>query len=87
MSIKDALEKCPIKNEFFTSKQQKYKEKRFNNSLLNDLDDYLEELRPKKFNFVTDGIEAMNDISKLGLSDRQLKKYNRVSWADNNAET
>jgi len=28
---------------------------------------------------VTDGIEAMNDIKKLGLSDRQLKKYNRVS--------
>lgn len=57
-------------------------EKRFNNSLLNDLDDYLKELRPKKYDFVTEGIEAMNDISKLGLSDRQLKKFNRVSWIE-----
>lgn len=79
ISITDALNKCPIKNEFFIAKKSTQKERRFNNSLLNDLDNYLEELRPKKFDFVTDGIEAMNDISKLGFSDRQLKKFNRVS--------
>lgn len=80
--IKDALEKCPFKVECFkkdTSTDGSNTEKKFNDQLLNAFDDYLGELRPKKYSFVTDGIEAKKDISYLGMSDNQLRKTNRVS--------
>lgn len=80
--IKDALDKCPIKAEYFkksTKKAESSKKSKFNDKLLNALDDYLEELRPKKYSFVTDGIEDKKDITRLGMSDNQLKKLNRVS--------
>ena len=45
---------------------------------MNALDDYLSELKPKQYSFVTDGIETKKDITRLGMSDNQLKKLNRV---------
>lgn len=80
--IKDALESCPIKVEYFKKPAIPDKiatEKVFNDKLLNDLDDYLSEIRPKTYSFVTDGIETKTDIAHLGMSDNQLKKMNRVS--------
>lgn len=78
--IKDALERCPIKLEHFKSPASSDggTARTFNDKLLNGLDDYLEELRPKKYSFVTDGIETKTDITKLGMTDNQLKKHNRV---------
>lgn len=51
----------------------------FKDKLLSSLDEHLGELRQKSHNFVTDDIETKKDISHLGLSDKQLKKVNRVS--------
>lgn len=78
--IKDALERCPIKVfKKVSSTDGSKNEWKFNDKLLNALDDYLGELRPKKYSFVTDGIETKKDISHLGMSNNQLKKMNRVS--------
>lgn len=79
--IKDALEQCPIKTEYFktTSENVKHqKDGKFKDTLLKSLDCHLNELRIKKYSFVTDGIETKNDITELGMSDNQLKKRNRV---------
>lgn len=76
------MEKCPIKVEYFkkqSTQNESATEEKYNDKLLNALDDYLSELRPKKYSFVTDGIETKKDITKLGMSDNQLKKANRVS--------
>ena len=54
-------------------------EKKFNDKLLNAFDNYLSELKPKKYSFITDGIEEKKDISQIGMTDNQLKKVNRVS--------
>ena len=80
--IEDALAKCPFQATFFKSKQQNenVKSGKFKDKLLCSLDEYLKELRLKtKHTFITDGIETKRDISKLGMSDSQLKKSNRVS--------
>jgi len=81
MSIKEALDKCPIQVEFFkkTPKEVSIKPRKFKDKLINSLDDYLEELTAKEYTFITDGIETKTDISKLGMSEKQLKKLNRVS--------
>lgn len=81
MSIKEAYDACPIKAEYFKSiekKEKKKKSSKFKNELLSSLDSFLEELTPKKYEFITDGIETKKDISHLGMSERQLKKLNRV---------
>ncbi|CRL02192.1 CLUMA_CG015410, isoform A [Clunio marinus] len=78
--IKDALKKCPIKTEYFTKEEKlelNSSGNKITDKLFNALNNYLNELRPKTYSFVTDGIETKKDISKLGLSDGQLKKYNR----------
>lgn len=82
--IKDALEQCPIKVEYFKKKCSigANTDHKFNDTLLNGLDDYLSELRPKKYSFVTDGIEERKDITKLGMTDNQLKRANKVSEND-----
>jgi hypothetical protein len=54
-------------------------ERKIRDKLLNALDDYLSELKPKQYSFVTDGIETKKDITKLGMSENQLKKLNKVS--------
>jgi hypothetical protein len=54
-------------------------ERKIRDKLLNDLDNYLSELKPKQYSFVTDGIETKTDITKLGMSENQLKKLNKVS--------
>lgn len=80
--IEDALAKCPIQATFFKPKTQNesLKSGKFKDKLLCSLDEYLNELRIKtKHTFITDGIETKRDISKLGMSDSQLKKSNRVS--------
>ncbi|KAL7034909.1 hypothetical protein ACKWTF_008173 [Chironomus riparius] len=79
MSIKEALDKCPIQVEFFKkkSKDDSKREGKFKDKLINSLDDYLEDLRPKNYKFITDGIETKTDISTLGMSENQLKKLNR----------
>lgn len=81
MSIREALDKCPIQVEFFKkkSKEVSIKPRKFKDKLINSLDDYLEELTAKEYTFITDGIETKTDISKLGMSEKQLKKLNRVS--------
>lgn len=82
LRIKDALEQCPIKVEYFKSEANNdgsHTDRKIHDKLLNALDDYLSELRPKKYTFVTDGIETKTDITKLGMSDNQLKRANRVS--------
>lgn len=82
--IEDALEQCPIKVEYFKKKSSNAAntEHKFNDTLLSGLDDYLSELRPKKYSFVTDGIETKTDITKLGMTDNQLKRANKVSRND-----
>lgn len=80
--ISDALEKCPIKVEYFKTEAKcggSNKDNQFSDKLLNALDGYLDELRPKKYTFVTDGIETKTDISRLGMTGNQLKKANKVS--------
>jgi hypothetical protein len=79
--IKEALEKCPIKVEYFKKpeKSEGTTDRKIHDKLLNALDDYLSELKPKQYSFVTDGIETKKDITKLGMSERQLKKASRVS--------
>lgn len=80
--IKDALEQCPIKVEYVkkeTTPEGASNANKIHDKLFNALDDYLRELRPKSYSFVTDGIEEKKDITKLGMSDHQLKKANRVS--------
>jgi hypothetical protein len=62
------------------SEDGQQKEDKFNDKLLNALDDYLKEMKPKSYSFVTDGIETKKDIAKLGFSGHRLKKLNRVSW-------
>lgn len=82
LRIRDALEKCPIKVEYFkkdSPADASDKERKIHDKLFNALDDYLSELRPKKYSFVTDGIETKKDITRLGMSGNQLKKANRVS--------
>jgi hypothetical protein len=80
------LQQCPIQSEYFnkgkTTSDSQTKGK-INDKLLRGLDDYLSELRPKKYSFITDGIETKNDITKLGMSDNQLKRANRVSLQEN----
>jgi hypothetical protein len=80
--IKSALQQCPIQAEYF-SKQKSSSETqtkgKINDKLLKGLDLLLHDLRPKKYSFITDGIETKTDISKLGLSDNQLKRANKVS--------
>ena len=66
---------------FFKPKSQEKEEKTsvFKDPLLRSLDEHFNELKiKKKHHFVTEGIEAKRDISKLGMSDNQLKKTNRV---------
>jgi hypothetical protein len=86
LRIKDALEKCPIQTEYFKKESKsadRKKSGKFKDKLLCSLDSYLDELRTKnQTSFITDGIEAKTDISKLGMSDSQLKKLNRVRDAD-----
>lgn len=80
--IKDALERCPIKVEYIdkaTTPDGANKSRKIHDKLFNALDDYLKELQPKSYSFVTDGIEEKKDITRLGMSDHQLKKANRVS--------
>lgn len=36
-------------------------------------------MKPKTYSFITDGIEAKNSIRKMGLTDSNLKKLNKVS--------
>ncbi|XP_070498727.1 deoxynucleotidyltransferase terminal-interacting protein 2 [Chironomus tepperi] len=78
-SIKETLEKCPVQVEYFKpkSKEESKQSKKFKDPLINSLDDYLEELKPKNYKFITDGIETKKDISTLGMSENQLKKLNR----------
>lgn len=80
--IKHALEQCPIKVEYIdkaTIPDGANKSRKIHDKLFNALDDYLKELQPKSYSFVTDGIEEKKDITRLGMSDHQLKKANRVS--------
>lgn len=79
--IKDALEECPIKVNYFKTETTSERScaNKFNDNLLNALDNYLTELRPKTYSFITDGIESKTDIANLAMSDRQLKKANKVS--------
>lgn len=82
--IRDALEKCSIKAEYFRKEATASgpsRDNQFSDKLLNALDGYLDELRPKKYSFVTDGIETKKDITKLGMSASQLKRANKVSLA------
>lgn len=81
ISISEALDKCPIQVTYFKTKcQEEKKSGKFKDKLLCSLDEHLEELRIRiKHNFVTEGIEAKKDISRLAMSDRQLKKLDRVS--------
>ena len=85
MSIREALDKCPIQVEFFKKKTKDESKKtgKFKDKLINSLDDYLETLRPKDYKFITDGIETKTDISTLGMSENQLKKLNKVSRINN----
>jgi hypothetical protein len=84
------LQQCPIQSEYFnkgkTTSDSQTKGK-INDKLLRGLDDYLSELRPKKYSFITDGIETKNDITKLGMSDNQLKRANRVSLQENTQDS
>jgi hypothetical protein len=82
VSLSEALEKCPIQVTYFKPKPKEDEQKsvKFKDKLLCSLDEHLEELRiQKKHTFVTEGIEAKRDISRLAMSDRQLKKLDRVS--------
>lgn len=81
MTIKEALDRCPYKPTFFCSDEEnvltKTKDK-MEGAMLEGLQCYLEELKIKKYNFITDGIEAKKDITQLGMSANQLRKLNRV---------
>ncbi|KAG5680827.1 hypothetical protein PVAND_010309 [Polypedilum vanderplanki] len=83
IKIKEALKKCPIQANYFKNEKESDLKKtgsKFKDKLLSSLDNYLDELRIQNLNqtsFITDGIESMNDISKLGMSENQLKKLKR----------
>lgn len=81
MSIQEALDKSPIQVEFFKPKTEEVSKKpgKFKDEFINSLDEYLEELKIKDHKFVTEGIETKTDISRLGMSENQLKKLNKVS--------
>jgi len=81
ISIRDAIDDCPFKAEYFVKplKLTKASKTERNGGLLESLDDYSADLRPKDYKFITDGIETKKDITRLGMSDNQLKKLNRVS--------
>lgn len=86
VNLSEVLEKCPIQVTYFKPKSQQENQKtgKFKDKLLCSLDEHLEELRIKqKHHFITEGIEAKRDISRLGMSDRQLKKLDRVSIRHN----
>lgn len=82
MSLSEALSKCPIQVTYFKQKpQEQQKSGKFKDKLLCSLDEHLEELRiQNKHKFVTEGIEAKKDISRLAMSDSQIKKLDRVSF-------
>lgn len=79
MKLTDIIDISYITNKLEDCfKKQQISKTNFDETL-KGLTSFLTVMKPKSYSFITDGIEAKNNIKEMGLSDSRMKKLNKVS--------